>query len=51
MIEISVEKSIQIDPFRRKNVTFFVEIRLPLNGKIKKMRGCVVIKVYDTASL
>ena len=30
-----VEKSVQIDPFRRKNVTLFVEIRLTLCDEIK----------------
>lgn len=28
-------KSVQIDPFRRKNVTHFVEIRLTLGDEIK----------------
>ena len=30
-----VEKSVQIDPCRRENVTLFVEIRLTLGDEIK----------------
>ena len=32
---ILLEKSVQIDPCRRKNVTLFVEIRLTLGDEIK----------------
>lgn len=34
-IATQVEKSVQIDPCRRKNVTLFVEIRLTLGDEIK----------------
>ena len=33
--QLEVEKSVQIDPCRRKNVTLFVEIRLTLGDEIK----------------
>ena len=32
---LEVEKSVQIDPCRRENVTLFVEIRLTLGDEIK----------------
>ena len=35
MTVVHLEKSVQIDPCRRKNVTLFVKIRLTLGDEIK----------------